>query len=102
MSRKEHLKPVPLGENPPVNVKLQVFVSSVQKELEDERQNMVKLLLEGNELTSRQCEAQFRVTRPVVSRELGELVELGVAVRIGAGRSTRYRLKSENLIVKES
>jgi ATP-dependent DNA helicase RecG len=73
---------------------------SVEASLNQRQKEMVVLLLEGKELTSRECETRFGVTRPVVSRELGNLVELGVAVRVGAGRSIRYRLKSETLFVK--
>jgi len=57
-----------------------VFVSSVQKELEDE------WLVEGKELTSRQCEVEFDVTRPVISRDFRKLVEMGLADKLGAGR----------------
>jgi ATP-dependent DNA helicase RecG len=69
----------------------------MEANLNERQKEMVKLLLEGKELTSRECEARFGVTRPIISRELGSLVELGLAVRIGAGRSIRYRLKLENL-----
>ena len=44
MNRNEHLKPVPLGENSVMTISLQVFVSSVQKELEDERLIVQNLL----------------------------------------------------------
>jgi len=54
---------------------------------------MVKRLAAGEELTGRVCEARFRVTRPVITKDFNRLVELGVAVQIGRGRSTRYRLK---------
>ena len=35
----------------------------------------------------------FRVTRPVITKDFNRLVELGIAVQIGRGRATRYRLK---------
>jgi ATP-dependent DNA helicase RecG len=73
---------------------------ALEASLNQRQKEMVKLLLEGKELTSRECETRFGVTRPIVSRELGSLVELGIAIRIGAGRSIRYRLKSETLFVK--
>ena len=41
----------------------------------------------------RQCAAEFGVTRAVTSADLGKLVKMGLAEKIGAGRSTRYRLK---------
>jgi predicted HTH transcriptional regulator len=119
-----------------MTAKLCVFVSSVQKELEDERlivqnlmntdvfqgpgenierlrvpekrllvtpavemqlnerqRKMMQWLTEGKELTSRQCEAEFGVTRPITAGDFGRLVEMGLAEKLGAGRSTRYRLK---------
>jgi len=88
---------------------LRVFVSSVQKELEDEtrlivepaveaqlnerQRRIMQWLAEGQELTSRRCEAEFGVTRPITAGDFGKLVKMGLAERIGAGRSTRYRLR---------
>lgn len=57
------------------------------------QRKMVKRLAAGEELTGRVCEARFRVTRPVITKDFNRLVELGVAMQIGRGRSTRYRLK---------
>jgi len=54
---------------------------------------MMQWLVEGKELTSRQCEVEFGVTRPVISGDFRKLVEMGLADKLGAGRSTRYRLK---------
>ena len=58
--------------------------------LDDEE---IGVLVAGRELTSRHCEAEFGVTRPTTSSDFKKLVELGLAERLGAGRSTRYRLK---------
>ena len=71
---------------------LRVFVSSVQKELEDERLIVQNLLVEGEELTSRRCEGNYRVTRDTANRDFKVLMELRLARRIGRGRSTRYVL----------
>ena len=54
---------------------------------------MMQWLAEGKELTSRQCETEFGVTRPITAGDLGKLVKLGLAEKLGAGRSTRYRMK---------
>jgi predicted DNA-binding transcriptional regulator YafY len=54
---------------------------------------MVKLLTAGEELTGGTCEARFRVTRPVITKDFNRLVELGIAVQMSRGRSTCYRLK---------
>jgi len=48
---------------------------------------------EGKELTSRQCKSEFGITHAVTAVDFGKLVEMGLAVKLGAGRSTRYRLK---------
>jgi len=48
--------------------------------------------VEGKELTSRQCEAEFGVTRPITAGDFGKLLKLGLFEKLGAGRSTRYRL----------
>ena len=37
--------------------------------------------------------AEFGVTRAVTAVDFGKLVEMGLAEKLGAGRSTRYRLK---------
>lgn len=71
----------------------------VEAQLNERQRKMMQWLAEGKELTSRQCEAEFGVTRPITSGDFGKLVEMGLAEKLGAGRSTRYRLKglSESL-----
>ncbi|MDI3540173.1 MAG: ATP-dependent helicase RecG [Methanolobus sp.] len=66
---------------------------AVEAQLNERQRKMMQWLVEGKELTSRHCEAEFGVTRPVIARDVGELVEMGMAEKVGAGRSTRYRLK---------
>lgn len=66
---------------------------AVEAQLSERQRRMMLQLVEGEELTSRQCEAEFGVTRTITSSDFGKLVELGLAERVGAGRSTRYRLK---------
>ena len=67
---------------------------AIEAQLNKRQRIMMKRLAEGHELTSRQCEAEFGVTRTATSADFGKLVELGLAEQIGKGRSTRYRLKS--------
>jgi predicted HTH transcriptional regulator len=71
-----------------------VVTPAVEARLNERQKKMLQLLAEGEELTSRRCEAEFGITRPVTVQDLGKLVKLGLAERIGAGRSTRYRYKS--------
>jgi predicted HTH transcriptional regulator len=71
---------------------------AIEAQLNDRQKRMVALLTNGEELTSRRCEAEFGVTRPVTAKDLGILVKLGVAQRVGFGRSTRYRLKAGSIV----
>ena len=66
---------------------------AIEVQLSERQQKMMQLLVQGKELTSRQCEAEFGVTRPVAAADFKKLVEMGLAEKLGAGRSTRYRLK---------
>lgn len=66
---------------------------AVEAQLNERQRKMVQWLIEGKELTSRECEVAFDVTRPITARDFGKLVELGLAEKVGAGRSTRYRYK---------
>ena len=67
---------------------------SVEQQLTERQKEMAALLVAGEELTSRQCEAKFGITRPITSKDFAALVRLGLAEKVGSGRSTRYRLKS--------
>lgn len=66
---------------------------AVEAQLNERQRRMMQQLVDGKELTSRGCEAEFGVTRTITSSDFGKLVELGLAESVGAGRSTRYRLK---------
>lgn len=66
---------------------------ALEAQLSERQRKMMQWLVEGQELTSRQCEAAFGVTRPITAGDFGKLVEWGLAEKLGAGRSTRYRIK---------
>src|SRR6185436_3345468 len=66
---------------------------AVEAQLNERQRRMMQWLVEGKELTSRLCEAEFAVTRPITAADFGKLVAMGLAEKLGAGRSTRYRLK---------
>jgi len=53
---------------------------------------MLAVLVQGEALTSRACETRFGVTRETANQDFAVLMELGVAIREGKGRSTRYVL----------
>ena len=67
---------------------------AIEAQLNERQRKMLQRLAQGHELTSRACEAEFGVTRPVTASDFGKLVALGLAEKIGGGRSTRYRFKA--------
>jgi predicted HTH transcriptional regulator len=64
---------------------------AIEAALTARQKKMLTLLAAGEELTSRRCEMEFGVSRPITARDFSELMRLGLAERIGSGRSTRYR-----------
>lgn len=72
---------------------LLLVTPAVEAQLNERQRRMMQWLAEGRQLTSRQCQAEFGITRPITVADFGKLVELGLAERLGAGRSTRYRLR---------
>jgi predicted HTH transcriptional regulator len=72
----------------------QLLPPSIVEQLNDRQRKIVALMAEGEEVTSRQCGELFGITRDTAARDFAQLVELGLAQRLGAGRSTRYRLAS--------
>lgn len=67
---------------------------AVEARLNERQRKMVLLLVHGEELTSRRCEAEFAVTRDTVNRDLALLMQLGLAKKEGRGRSTHYVLET--------
>jgi ATP-dependent DNA helicase RecG len=66
---------------------------AIEARLNERQQKIMQWLAEGMEVTSRACEAEFGVTRPTAASDIRTLVELGLAEKMGAGRSTRYRFR---------
>ena len=60
---------------------------------------MILFLTTGEELTSRRCESEFGITRETATRDFALLLELGIAEKLGKGRSVRYVL-AHALIVR--
>lgn len=71
-----------------------VIGPAVEARLNERQRKMAAMLAEGEVLTSRRCEDEFRVTRDTAARDFSLLVELGLARRRGRGRSTSYVLGS--------
>ena len=66
---------------------------SMEEKLTERQKKMIIMLNKGQELTSRKCMKLFDITRDTASRDFDALVKLGIAQKIGAGRSTRYILQ---------
>ena len=69
-----------------------VVTPAVEAKLNERQKKMLALLVAGEKLTSRRCEHEFGITRDTATRDFGWLMELGLAVRQGRGRSTSYVL----------
>lgn len=70
----------------------QVIPPSMEEQLNDRQRRIVALMAEGEAVTSRQCVELFGITRDTAARDMSQLVDLGLAQKLGAGRSTRYVL----------
>lgn len=64
---------------------------AVEAALTERQKKMVAILSAGEDLTSRRCESEFGISRPIAARDFAELMRLGLAEKFGSGRSTRYR-----------
>ena len=69
-----------------------VVTRAVEADLNERQKKMLAILVQGEELTSRRCEFEFSVTRDTANRDFDLLLELGLAKKLGRGRSTRYAL----------
>lgn len=65
---------------------------AVEARLNERQRQMVLLLVQGEELTSRKCETLFEVTRDTANRDFRYLLELGLLMKVGQGRATHYVL----------
>ncbi len=71
-----------------------VVTPAVEAQLNRRQKKMLQLLVKGEELTSRRCQKAFSVTRDTSNRDFDLLIKLGLAKRVGRGRSTRYVFES--------
>ena len=63
---------------------------AVEAQLNERQKRMVRLLAAGESLTSRRCEADFGITRDTATRDFALLLQLGIAIKVGRGRSVHY------------
>ena len=57
---------------------------------------MAAMLVQGEKLTSRQCERKFGVSRDTTSKDFKLLIDVGIAESRGHGRSRYYVYKESN------
>ena len=69
-----------------------LITPSEEARLNERQKAMVAVLVRGEALTSRRCEEEFHVTCDTTNRGFVLLKKLGLAVKEGKGRSTRYVL----------
>ncbi|MHB9023052.1 MAG: ATP-binding protein [Armatimonadota bacterium] len=78
-----------------------VVTPALEAQFNERQREMVKRLLHGEALTSRQCAALFSVTRDTVNRDFDVLIKVGIARKEGQGRATNYVLAHQTSYQKE-
>jgi ATP-dependent DNA helicase RecG len=68
---------------------------AIETELNERQKKMMLILVQGEELTSRRCEVEFKITRETAAQDFKHFIELGLAKRVGKGRSTHYILRTK-------
>ena len=63
---------------------------AVEAQLTERQRSMARMLADGEELTSRQCRKLYSVSAQAVYKDFQQLIRLGIARKMGAGRSARY------------
>lgn len=71
----------------------QIISPSVEAKLSPRQRQMMVLLVQGQQLTSRRCEKEFGITRDTANRDFTHLISLGLVMARGEGRSRHYVLK---------
>lgn len=79
----------------PTNISALVS-SAVEARLTERQRQMMAALVQGEILTSKICQERFNVSAPVIFADFQKLIEEGLVERIGAGRATRYILRSRS------
>ena len=63
--------------------------------LTERQRRIAKWLAKGDSVTNRNCQKHFRISKVTAMNDLGALVNVGIAERVGRGRSVRYLYKGE-------
>ena len=69
-----------------------IVTPTIEARLNERQKALVSILVRGEVVTSRRCEEEYGVTRDTANRDFALLMELGIAVREGRGRTTHYIL----------
>ncbi len=69
---------------------------ALEAQLSERQKDMVRQLVAGEELTSRKCQELYGLSAQAVFKDFRELVRLGIARKIGSGRSTRYVFNAQD------
>lgn len=81
-----------------------VFFDRFENQLNDRQGKLIRRLFDAGPegfqggLSAKSYERLTRSSKATATRELTELTEMGALVRIGAGRSTRYELRLEDMV----
>jgi len=69
---------------------------AVEARLTDRQRQIMAELVQGAVLTSKICQERFNVSAPVIAADFQILIEESLVERVGAGRATRYVLRSRS------
>lgn len=64
------------------------------KELTGRQKKFIDFIRTRGSVTSSECASKFRIVDRTAERELGKLVQIGIAEKQGGSRTTHYRLKT--------
>ena len=70
-----------------------LITPSIEAKLNQRQMEMVALLVQGEQLTSRRCEHEFGISRDTANRDFKHLISLNLVEPWGKGRSRHYVLK---------
>lgn len=72
-------------------------IDASEKERLSERQRAIIAYIQTNgSVTSSWCQTTFNITRETAVKDLRELLNLEIIIKIGKGPATRYELRSES------
>ncbi|MFC1463204.1 ATP-binding protein, partial [Verrucomicrobiota bacterium] len=70
--------------------------TSAEEELTDRQRKIVEWLAAGTTVTNKECQDRLGISKVTATKDLTALVRLGIAQRIGKGRSVRYIYGANN------